>query len=238
VFDLGAAAIAAVSARGNVAIAAEQDGALVFVRGIATECSGRGSQSCTTFSFQRLRTGQVELMGRDLSVPLPCVSNAAQLVTTAGRFHYGVCSLERRQPVTTVFSIQYQPEYARADALLRGCKPFGMLQVDDEPWLVGNCDGKRRAVRIPFGDEKPETEDIDALRISCTHNSLRLEQAGFRLTLGAPQARLELLLPASMLPCGARAAWTGASLIVVTGNVSRLETSTYVCRERRLQPLR
>jgi hypothetical protein len=40
-----------------------------------------------------------------------------------------------------------------------------------------------------------------------------------------------------MLPNGARAGWTGKSLVVVYLAASRLTTRTYACRAGTLQPL-
>jgi hypothetical protein len=237
--DLGPAAISAESARGNLKLVAElaQTRALVMWRGLAAPCVDPQASSCVGFTFRRLRAGSSETTGLPLSVPVPCASHSVQLAVSAGRFHYGVCTREGTDPVTTLFSIQYQPEYARAEPLLKGCLPLGTVDVDAQPWLIGDCHGKRKAVPVPLSDEKVQPDYIDALQISCTPERALLRQGRFALTLREPRADLQAILPASLLPNGARAGWTGKSLVVAFLAASRLTTRTYVCRAGTLQPL-
>lgn len=238
--DLGPAAVSAESARGNIAIVAEpaQTRALVMWRGLAAPCVDPQADSCVGFTFRRLRAGSTETTGLPLSVPVPCASHSVQLAISAGRFHYGVCTREGADPVTTMFSIQYQPEYARAEALLKGCLPLGTIDVDAQPWLVGDCHGKRKAVPVPLNDEKVQPPDyIDALQISCTPEHALLRQGRFVLALREPRASLQAILPAHWLPNGARAGWTGKSLVVAYLAASRLTTRTYACRGGTLQAL-
>jgi hypothetical protein len=238
--DLGPAAVSAESARGNIAIVAEptQTRALVMWRGLEAPCVDPQASACVGFTFRRLRAGAAETTGLPLSVPVPCASHSVQLAVSAGRFHYGVCTREGADPVTTMFSIQYQPEYARAEALLKGCLPLGTVDVEGQPWLIGDCHGKRKAVPVPLNDEKVLQPDyLDALQISCTPERALLRQGRFALALREPRAGLQSILPASMLPNGARAGWTGKSLVVVYLAASRLTTRTYACRAGTLQPL-
>ncbi len=237
--DLGAAALSAESARGNLVIAAEaaQDRALVMWRGLAAPCVQSQAPDCVGFNFQRLRAGAAEKTGLPLSVPVPCASHSVELAVSAGRFHYGVCTREGAEPVTTMFTIQYQPEYARAEPLLKGCLPLGTVDVEGRPWLVGDCHGKRKAVLVPVSDEQVQPDYIDALQISCTPERAELRQGRFALTLREPRSSLEAVLPPHLLPTGARAGWTGKSLVVAYLAASRLTTRSYACRAGTLQPL-
>ncbi|HEX2870559.1 MAG TPA: hypothetical protein VHP33_04870 [Polyangiaceae bacterium] len=237
--DLGAAAVSAESARGNLVIAPEvaQERALVMWRGLAAPCVQSQAPDCVGFDFQRLRVGAAEKTGLPLSVPVPCASHSVELAVSAGRFHYGVCTREGADPVTTMFTIQYQPEYARAEPLLKGCLPLGTVDVEGRPWLVGDCHGKRKAVPVPLNDEQVQPDYIDALQISCTPERAELRQGRFVLTLREPRGNLEAVLPPPFLPTGARAGWTGKSLIVAYLAVSRLTTRSYACRAGTLQPL-
>ncbi len=237
--DLGPAALSAESARGNIAIAAEQsrERALLMWRGLAAPCVEPQSAPCVGFTFRRLRAGAAETTGLPLSVPVPCASHSVELGVSAGGFHYGVCTREGADPVTTMFSIQYDPEYARAEPLLKGCLPLGILDVAGLPWLVGDCHGKRKAVPVPLTDEKVEPSLVDALQISCTPERAVLRQGRFSVTLREPRADLSSILPASWLPTGARAGWSGKSLVVVYVAGSQLETRTFACRAGTLQPL-
>lgn len=237
--DLGSAALSAESARGNIAIAAEQtrDRALLMWRGLEARCVEPQATACVGFSFRRLRADGAEASGLPLSVPVPCASHSVELAISAGRFHYGVCTREGTEPVTTMFSIQYQPEYARAEPLLKGCLPLGTIDVAGQPWLVGDCHGKRKAVPVPLTDEKVEPSYIDALAMTCTPEHAELRQGRFSVTLREPRADLQPVLPANLLPSGARAGWTGKSLVVAYLAASRLETRTFACRAGTLQPL-
>ena len=237
--DLGPAAASAESARGNIAVVAEPDRerALVMWRGLEAPCIDAQASACVGFTFRRLRAGAAETSGLPLSVPVPCASHSVQLITSAGRFHYGVCTREGSDPVTTMFSIQYEPPYARAEPLLKGCLPLGTIEASGAPWLVADCHGKRKAVLVPKADEKVQPEYVDALQISCTPERAELRQGRFVLGLREPLANLQAILPPSWLPTGARAGWTGKSLVVVYDNGQHLETRALSCRAGTLQPL-
>jgi len=234
--DLGVAALVAESARGNIAIAwqPERTRALAMRRGLESSCAAPSSAPCTDVTFKHVRASAAESTGLPLSVPVPCTSHSVTLTTSPGRFYYGVCTRQGTDPVTTLFSIQYDPEYARAEPLLKGCLPLGTLQVAERPWLVGDCHGQRRAVPIPVGDEKPEPENIDALELYCTPQRAELRQGRFKLTLSEPRADLQAILPTALLPTGARAGWSGSSLVVVYTNGSRLETRSLGCHTGKL----
>jgi hypothetical protein len=234
--DLGAAALVAESARGNIAIAGqpERARALAMWRGLESPCAAPSTAPCTDVTFKHVRTGAAEPTGLPLSVPVPCTSHSVTLTTSPGRFYYGVCTRQGTDPVTTLFSIQYDPEYARAEPLLKGCLPLGTIQVAERPWLVGDCHGQRRAVPIPVQDEKPEVENIDALDLYCTPQRAELRQGRFKLVLSEPRADLQAILPAALLPSGARAGWSGSSLVVVYTNGPRLETRSLGCHTGKL----
>lgn len=238
--DLGPAALSAESARGNIVLVAEpaQERARVMWRGLEAPCvDPKSTSSCEGFAFRRIQQDLVWPTGLPLSVPVPCSSHSALLGVSAGRFHYGVCTREGTQPVTTMFSIQEEPMYARAEPLLKGCLPLGTVDVSGEPWLIGDCHGKRKAAKVPLADEKVPTEAVDALQITCTPERAELRQGRFALPLREPRADLQAILPPSLLPTGARAGWTGKSLVVAYLAGSRLETRAYGCRGGTLQPL-
>jgi hypothetical protein len=237
--DLGPAAVTAESARGNVAVAteAERGRALVMWRGLEAPCIEPQSSACVGFTFRRIQAGAAEPTGLPLSVPVPCASHSVQLSVSSGRFHYGVCTRDGADPVTTMFSIQYAPEYARAEPLLKGCSPLGTVSVQDMPWLIADCHGVRKAVAVPVADEQPQPAYVDALEMRCTPERAELSQGHFRLVLREPRAGLQSLLGPRLLPTGALAGWTGKSLVLVYLVGTRLETRTLACRAGVLQPL-
>jgi len=237
--DLGPAGLSAEAARGNIQIAPESEHGrtLVMWRGLEAPCIESGSTPCTAFTFRRLSGVTAENSGLPLSVPAPCTAHSVQLFVSSGRFHYGVCTRDGADPVTTMFSIQYDPEYARAEPLLKGCVPLGTVEAAGKPWLIGDCHGKRKAATIPLNDEKVETAYVDALRISCTAERAELRQGAFTVTLREPRANLQAILPPALAPSGARAGWTGTSLVVAYLAGERLETRAFACRGGTLTPL-
>jgi hypothetical protein len=206
-------------------------------RGLEAPCVEPQNAPCSGFTFRRIRADSAEPTGLPLSVPVPCASHSVELATSRGRFHYGVCTREGSDPVTTMFSIQYDPEYARAEPLLKGCLPLGTLEVAGEPWLIGDCHGKRRAARVPVGDEKVQTENLDAPAITCTPQRTELRQGRFVLQLREPRAALQAALPPQLAPTGSRAAWTGTTLVVSYLAGRELETRSLTCRDGKLHPL-
>lgn len=234
--DLGPAALSAESARGNLALVAEAERgrALTMWRGLSAPCEQAGDSQCTSFTFRRLAEDGAETTGLPLSVPAPCVAHSVQLVVSPGRFHYGVCTREGAEPTTTMFHIQYDPQYARADPMLRGCTPLATLVRGAEPFLVGDCHGKRRVVSLL--EDKPRSIALDAPELRCTAERAVLSQGPFTLELHEPRAGLESVIPATWLPSGARAGWTGKSLVVVYRNGPRLESRTWLCKSGRLEP--
>jgi hypothetical protein len=136
-----------------------------------------------------------------------------------------------------MFSIQYDPEYARAEPLLKGCLPLGTLEVAGEPWLVGDCHGKRRAARVPVGDEKVQVEPIDAPSITCTPQRAELRQGRFVLQLREPRANIQAALPESFAPTGARAAWTGTTLVAAYLSGAELQIRAFACQGGQLRAL-
>jgi hypothetical protein len=237
--DLGAAALTAESARGNLALVAEleQSRALLMWRGPAAPCISPQPAPCTGFTFRRLRAASAEETGLPLSVPVPCASHSVHLSVSRGRYQYGVCTREGAEPVTTMFSIQYEPEYARAEPLLKGCLPLGTVEADDHPWLIADCRGKRRAATIPAMDEPTLAAPLDAVQITCTPERAEVRQGRFALGLREPRARLESVLPGRFVPSGGRAGWSGRSLVVASVASGRLETRAFACRGGELQPL-
>lgn len=238
VLDLGAAGLSADSARGNIAIApaVERGRALVMWRGLAAPCVDPKASACVGFTFRRLRADGAETTGLPLSVPVPCASHSVQLSVSPGRLHYGVCTRAGPEPVTTMFSIQDDPEYARVEPLLPNCLPLGTVRAGEKLWLVGDCHGRRKAVPVPTADEKPQADYIDALQISCTPERAELRQGRFALSLREPRAGLESVLPKALLPSGARAGWTGRSLLVVYLADGHLQTRAFACQAGKFEP--
>jgi hypothetical protein len=235
VFELGPAWIAPRTARGNLAVAARADAALVFARGGEAACVEGGRHGCFGFSFHELRGDRVEPTGLPLSVPVPCTDNSTALAVAGGRWHYGVCTDSGQRPVTTMFTIQRDPEYARADTLLEGCEPEGTFDWDGSAWLVAACEARRRAVRLGTEPKRAEYLELGSVRLECTGGALRLRARGFELALDRPRGALQVILPAAIAPRGARATWTGRTLLVAATLGDELRLSATSCQGDKLE---
>jgi len=236
IVELGAAWLGPRTARGNIAVAARRDEALVFARGEATPCGDPAQQNCFGFSFHALRPeGGAERTGLPLVVPVPCTDDSTALAVVGRRFHYGVCTETGKTPVTTLFTIEHEPEYARADRLLEGCRPKGTLLFGGAVWLIGDCEGNRRAVRVAGRTEPLEFLDLRVTRFECRAGEARVRAPGLELALDEPRDRLEGILPPDIAPAGSRASWSGRALVVAAATGDALALTRFACAGDRVQ---
>lgn len=232
-FELGAAWTGPRGSRGNIVMAARGDKALVFARGGEAACIDPAKHGCFAFGFHELEASRAVPTGLPMSVPVPCTDNSAALAVVGERFHYGVCTDSAGRPVTTLFSIQHDPEYARADTLLEGCKPAGTFVWHDAAWLVGDCEGGSRAARI--GNDPQEFLDLHGLRLECRSGTLRIRAPSLDLALDEPRSGLAPLLPPDVAGAGGRAVWTGRALLVASSFVEELRLTRSTCNGDRLE---
>jgi hypothetical protein len=223
--------------RGRVAIAAMGDGRLrlMYPAG-ATECADSEHAGCVGYAFHELG-GASARREPWLSVPQPCPEGAASLAGLDGRFFYAVCSWRDEAPATTAYTINVETYYARADEVLRGCAPLGMLAIDEGTVLLGaDCGVLRRAARLTL-EQKPAAEfPLADLAFSCAGARAVIRASGFELPLGSDaRGGLEALLPDSLAPPGARAVWTGRALIVAQRMSGGLELARHTCEEGALR---
>lgn len=242
--DLGPAWSAPAAARGNLALAAEGDSALVFARGSEDHCPLPESGRCFHFSFHRLGAEGASPAGLPLSVPVPCREQSAHVAVAGDRWYYGVCTTSQGRPVTTLFSIQRDPAYARAERLFEGCAPLGLVVADDRIWLVADCAGSRRAAVIHQGNDAVGSLDLGSSKLECDHGGARLVVAGRSFDLSRIVG-LGVVLPESLLAEGPRAdrrftgssrsaaaervAWTGSTLLVAGQDEGRPLIRRYRC---------
>jgi hypothetical protein len=151
---------------------------------------------------------------------------------SSGRWYYGVCSRSTGKPVTTLFSIQSEPAYARADRILEGCLPLGATAVDGDLVVIGDCAGTRRGVRVRGGNAKLEEVRVDRIDAVCQDGKPRLRQlgaGGLNLTLDERRDRVEAFLPEAFAPAQARAVWTGQTLLVASPSGASVTLKGYRC---------
>src|SRR5262249_37559612 len=155
---------------------------------------------------------------------------AASVSGLVDRWFYAVCSWTRDAPSTMAYSINVDTYYARADEVLRGCTPLGMLVLDSEDVLLGaDCDTMRRAARFTRDMKPPVEFALDDVAVACDGERASIQAATWSLPLDAPRDRLEVVLPATLAPTGARAIWTGRALLVAHRQGDDLELRRYVC---------
>ena len=219
--------------RGNLALSATDGHFVAFTRANSTPCSDQTQGDCVGYSFFQFDSGHPHRSGPPLAVPEPCAKNALDFAVSGTRWYYGVCSDSGGRPATTVFTIQNEPSYyARADRVLEGCLPVGAVAIADDWVVAGDCAGARRAVRVRGGDRAPEEVRVDRLDAVCQSGKpliLQLGVAGLKLPLSGRQDRLEAFLPARFSVPGARAVWTGQTLLVAGVVDSKLRLKGYRC---------
>jgi hypothetical protein len=219
--------------RGNLAVAADGERAFAFHRGEREPCLDDKTRECTRLAFAEL-SGTSPMPRRiPLSVPAPCASAIAGFVVSAGRWHYAICSVESGRPRTTTFRIQYEPRYAEAHEVLDGCSPAGATSAGNDVFVVGDCAQGRRAARIGPIDARPQTLDLSRVEVTCRlgHPVLSAPvRPRFELRLDPPRDGLAALLPPEAAPAGARAAWTGTSLVVARYGAGAVALQRWGCR--------
>jgi hypothetical protein len=109
-----------------------------------------------------------------------------------------------------------------------------MLHFGGAAWLVGDCQGNRRAVRIGGRDEPLEFLELRSARVECTADGARVRAPGLDLVLDEPRGRLETVLRTDLVPVGARAVWSGRALIVATTAAGPLTMNRHRCEASRL----
>ena len=215
--EIGAMQLPLSEPRGNLAIGRSEAHFLVLARGARTECVDPTRHDCVGFDFFRLNESAASRTGLPLAVPLPCLQNSVSFAVSSKRWFYGVCSQGTGKPLTTLFSIQDEPAYARADNVLEGCLPLGALADGGDLVVVGECDGTRRAVRVRSGNAEVQDVGVEHLDVVCESGQPLIRQlgaSGLHLLLDARRDRLEAFLPDALRRPNARAVWTGRALLV------------------------
>jgi hypothetical protein len=231
--SIGTADAPIASPRGNLAVGAVDDHFVLLTRAGRAACADPTERDCLGFSFFQFEAPDARHGGPPLAVPSPCAENALSFVVAGARFYYGVCSASTGKPITTLFTIQNEPSYyARSDRVLEGCSPTGAVAVGDDLVVAGQCSATRRAIRLRGIDRAPEEVYVDRLEAVCQSGKPLIRQlgtGGLQLPLGGRQDRLEAFLPVSLALPGARAVWTGQTLLVAGVVDSRITLKGYRC---------
>lgn len=225
--ELGATYFPPRVARGNLTLVKRGNSALAFARMAETACVNASDRGCSAFSLFDLSGGGARPVGLPLVVPSPCADHSALLAVVGERFHYALCAGSESEPKTTWFSIQPEPEYARADEVLAGCRPLSAFSWGDAAYLVSDCERGRRFARVPGGDARIEEGELGSA--TCEAGALGVRLGERRLVFAEPRAGVHAFLGAETLPRSARAVWDGAALLVADAPGSRLTLSRFIC---------
>lgn len=246
-FELGPAWAGTEAERGNVALAARQGGALALLRGPEEPCGDGSGEACFGFRFYELSATGARETEFPLRVPVPCATQAAQLIPVVGMLglpgapaaplQYAVCTRAGQLPVVTVFSIEPDRSYAAAHRIFEGCAPLGAGLFAGQPSFVADCHGSRQLVRIHSADAPPELHSLDVRGLVCSARGAQLRLGEEWLALDRPLEHLELLLDSALSPPGARAVWTGEVLLVAQARAGQLELGRYACVGSQLRRL-
>jgi hypothetical protein len=241
--DLNAVQEPIAAPRGNVAVASSDGHFLVLSRREKTGCADSNQTDCIGFDLFRQDVSGART-GSPLAVPLPCEQNSVSFAVSGRRFYYGVCSKSTGKPLTTLFSIQSEPAYARADRVLLGCVPLGATALDGDLIVIGDCGGTLQGWRVRGGNAASEEVGVSRLEVVCESGKPLIRQlgaAGLRLPLDERRDRLEAFLPAAVAPAHSRAVWTGEALLVASpesASASRVVVKSYRCDSTLLREAR
>ncbi|HMI92363.1 MAG TPA: hypothetical protein VK509_13400 [Polyangiales bacterium] len=227
----------AAASRTHLAIAASQERLRVLYADAPTACVDRSSAPCIGYGFSELGDGARGGSRPWLAVPQPCTRGVPSLAARDDRLYYAVCSTRAELPTTVAYSINVQTEYARADEVLRGCDPLGLLALDDGALLIADCGGVRRGVELTLAAQLPVERELAEREVVCSAGQARLRAGGFELALHGARERLESLLPDALAPPGARAVWTGRALLVAHPSPDGLELLALACAGNALKPV-
>jgi hypothetical protein len=217
--------------RGHVGVAGASDGSFVGIfRGTDRPCEQGGDAVCASFAVRPIRAEGNTDARVPLAVPAPCRQTIAGIASAGDRFHYALCSEPEGRAAMTVYTIQRQPDYARSDEVLEGCAPVGATIVGDAVWVLGRCGDERRIARFEPGTDPPTTIDMGAAPIRCDEGHPVIPIAeGVEVALTAPQDRLDPLLPVALTELGARAVWTGRSMLLAVALGREVAIHRYEC---------
>lgn len=223
--------------RGNLRVVESRGTPTVFFRGENSDCpSGLGGaeERCTSLSFVSLEADATRARRGPLSVPSPCPAAIVGVGLSQDTWQYAVCSWRAGKVVTTLFSVDFSPQYARAIELQPGCAPLGSVVSGPRMLLGFDCGGARKLVEVDGTAQPHPAVDLGGGELRCDNGHAVFEAGSFRYRFEQPQAGLALLLPAPLRHAGVRAVWTGVTLLVAYPLGKHLVLETHECRGSQL----
>ncbi len=225
--DLGTTELTRTGRRGNVAVAMDGTGrALVLHRKNRGPCGGANGDSCALFGMYELggRAGGNARRGVALAVPSPCTMPITGFAFAGRSFYYGLCAQDTG-PTTTVYAIQFEPEYAQAVPSFPGCSPVGFAPSGDSVTYVADCGEARSGRRFEHAGETQIDTELSGVRCEDGRPVL----AGESEPLHGARDRIGPLLPTDAAPIGSRALFTGNVVLIAAPIDREVSLRRYQC---------
>lgn len=193
-----------------------------------------GSSTCASYRHSRLSDPLEESRASaSLAAPVVCPWALPGLVMASGRMYYGLCVLVDGAPLSTLYLLQPEPQYAQAERALAGCHPLGVLAAPDDTgtdaaFFAADCPDGR--VVVSLGAPGVSARPMGPVQApSCVDAGPLLHVGGLSIPLLVPRDRLEGFLPNAVAPAGARVLWTGDAFIVAELTGSQLTLRSWSC---------
>ncbi len=218
--------------RGHVDFAVSDKNQMVaLTRELDETCDG--GKRCAAFRFRELLSTGPELRGLPATVPAPCPSPLAGFELVGERWHYAFCSRTSDTPQVTAFMRQQAPFWVGLSRPGPGCEPLGALPVGTEALYVHECAGGRRGLRLGGLGAAEHEVDLTSPKLECVLGRPRLTAPGsppLAIDFAGPLSSLAPVMPMQFGGPGARAVWTGTSLLVATWVNKHVTLRRFECR--------
>lgn len=229
--------------RGMLAMAASDDGTLMLTyRVMRARCEASASPECARYKRRVIGAapGASPRGIETLEVAQPCEPLVSTSAWVDGSWYGATCSVVAGTTETAmhVFVLRREISYAAVMPLLPGCRPRGLVALPDGAVALAQCPDGLGAVQLALDGQTRQTVRAAELVPRCSNGrpELGVERGAGRigLPLGAPLSRIEAMLPNDVAPPGARAVWTGESVLVAVAVGSEVALRRYQCGEVRL----
>lgn len=200
----------------------------------ATPVSCESNAECATYRHSGLDEDMGERRSSaSLAAPAVCPWALPGIVEASGRTYYGLCALVDGAPLSTLYLLQPEPQYAQAERALAECRPLGVLAAPDATGteaalFAADCPEGRVAVSL--GAPGVGVRPVGPVQApSCSAAGPALHVGALTVPLLAPRDRLEGFLPGAVAPAGARVLWTGDVFLVGEVTGSQLTVRAWSC---------
>jgi hypothetical protein len=217
--------------RGRLSMAADAQGSIVLYHRIPEAACVASEGTCARFTRAGVGTDPSRAMRgtEPLEVLRPCEPFVTGARFHGGTWYYAVCHREP-EPTTTLFAIRPALSYAAPFDTRSGCVARGIAPLDEGVALTLECGTETIAYHIDeMGRERARFDTLERT-ITCEDGRPAL-QIGPRavLRLAGSTDHVEALLPETIAPRGARAIWTGESLLVAAPIGHEVSLRRYEC---------